>query len=93
MNASIPPEQVFPSTTWRWKHVKIKPPARAQSTSEVEDEPASRLGLRDRRRALWIEVRFLGGSECWWLIRARGRQWRIPGDRCVEDLMHRINCE
>jgi hypothetical protein len=85
------PEQAFPSTTWRWKHVILKAPAPPQRDSAPSGAPPRPLKPRNPRAPITVTVAYSGGSEAWWVITARGREWRIPGDRCLHDVMAKIN--
>lgn len=84
-------EQVFPSTTWRWKHVMLRGPRPPQDTQRSAAAPPSPLRSRDPRSPLQIVVRYSGGSEAWWVVEARGRSWRVPGDRALHDVLAMVN--
>lgn len=84
-------EHSFPSTTWGWKRVKMARPPEATSTARAERARRYALPRRDPRESLTVTVRYRGGAECWWEIRARGTVWRVPGSTSVHDLLASIN--
>lgn len=87
-------EHAFSSTTWGFRRVEIKPPARAKAQPErSEDRKAllRRLRQREMRKPLEISVRYRGGPECWWEIVARGRVWRFPGYVSLHDALAHVN--
>lgn len=86
------PEQVFGSTTWEWKRVKIGRPPEARSDSAPK-------GLHSwvrlpswplRRRPLTIKVTYRGGPEAFYEVHARGRIGRFSGGACFHDVMQAI---
>jgi len=85
------PEHLIAST-WEWKKVvKIEPPARAIGTAAPKASPRERLAQRQLRKPLDVQVRYRGGPECWWELKARGRVWRFPGHVCLHDALTFIN--
>lgn len=34
-----------------------------------------------------MTLRYRGGSEAWWEIKARGQTYRVPGVLCLQDIM------
>lgn len=43
-----------------------------------------------RGRSLLVQLEWLGGSNCYWLIRARGVSQAVPGIITLEDLTRLI---
>jgi hypothetical protein len=87
-------EQAFSSTTWGFRRVEIRPPARAKSQPERSEDLKAllvRLRRREMRKPLEVTVRFRGGPECWWELTARGRVWRFPGYVALHDALAHIN--
>jgi hypothetical protein len=82
-----PVEHLFPSTTWQWKKVKIKPPPAGHDTARAKRGPWRRFGVWPRHRPLVLTVRHRGGSESWWLVEARGSHAAFPGHLALEDVM------
>ena len=82
-----PIEHLFPSTQWVWKHVEIRPPARAIGPAERSESFRLRLHRRGMRRPLPCVIRFRGGPELWVQIEARGRVWRFTGDTALYDAL------
>lgn len=77
-----------PSTTWEWKKVKVRRPAGGPSSAS--SKTASSLSAWNPREPLSITVSYRGGPEAWWLIRARGREFRVPGHLCIHDAMRLV---
>lgn len=46
---------------------------------------------REPRENLTITVRYRGGPECWWEIKARGETVRLPGYVHLHDALMAIN--
>lgn len=49
------------------------------------------LARRNRREPLTLSVKYRGGAEAWYEIKARGRTYRVPGHRALHDVMELIN--
>src|SRR6185503_20745786 len=84
-------EQVFGSTTWEWRKVKItrRTPAQQDRRGAASSSPALRQW--PRRDPITITVRSRGGAESWWEVRARGRTHRFPGWVTLEDVMAQVH--
>lgn len=80
----------FPSTTWTWRKVRVLRPPKAGSDDARRAASQAVLSPRDLREPLTITVKFRGGAEAWWEIRARGRTFRRPGHVAIHDLMREI---
>lgn len=78
------------STTWVWKRVKIDPPLAAPSKQRRRPLPKPVRALWDSRHPLTILIRYRGGPECWYEIKARGRTHRVTGSTCLHDVMTTI---
>lgn len=50
------------------------------------------LPWRNPRDPLTLTIRYRGGAEAWYEIRARGSVGRIEGHICLHDVMMAINC-
>lgn len=73
------------STTFEWRRVKIDvPPERPSKTAAAGRPPLNRRNARD---ALTLTIRYRGGAEAWWEVKARGQTWRFPGYYAIHDVM------
>lgn len=81
-------EQSFASTTWQWKRVKMRRPAGGPSSTPPK--ASSRLSRWRPRSPLTITVRYHGGPEAWWCIKARGCEFRFPGHTALHDVMRAV---
>lgn len=79
-----------PSTTWGWRRIKIAPAPQAEEHRERSEASLGSLLRWPRRKPLTITLKYRGGAECWWEIRARGRTIRRPGYVAVHDLMREL---
>ena len=85
----------FENTTFtQWTPVidKLKA-APAKGTSTAPKGPQARIPTRrgpDKYKWISIEVRYNGGPEASWLVRARGVTWRFPGHMCLHDVLDRM---
>jgi hypothetical protein len=78
------------STTWAWIRVKVSPAPQAPG-GQRRKAPSKRLRAPwNPRDPLTVLVRYRGGSECWYELRARGRTYRAPGHLAINDIMDRI---
>jgi hypothetical protein len=80
-------EQVFPSTTFEWRKVKMKPPPAGHDTARAKRGRWYGLATWPRRRTVKVEIVWRGGPESWWLVKARGRHGVFPGHAALEDVM------
>jgi hypothetical protein len=85
-----PTEQVFPSTTWQWKKVKMKPPPAGHSTARAQRGRWRHLARWPRTQRMTLQVTYRGGAESWWLVQARGSQGVFPGSAALEDIMSQV---
>lgn len=83
-------EQVFPSTSWEWRKVKMKPPPAGHSTARAKRGRWHRFPQWPRTRALTLTVAYRGGPESWWLVTARGEHGVFPGHLALEDVMRQV---
>lgn len=79
-----------PSTTWEWRRVKISQPARAAGTARRRRSPLAALPRRALNDTTTLTVRYRGGPECWWEIRARGVVVRRPGALALHDVLREL---
>ncbi len=82
-----------PSTKWEWRRVKIGSAPAGDSPPKAVVRPRVPLPRRNRNKALWIEVRYVGGPGSSWLVNCRERYWRFEGAICLEDVMAWANGE
>jgi hypothetical protein len=66
-------------------------PPEATSTARAERARRYALPRRDPRQPLNVTVKFRGGAECWWEVRARGTVWRFPGHVSLQDALAQVN--
>jgi hypothetical protein len=83
-------EQTFPSTTYAWRKVKMKPPPAGHQTVRAKRGRWHGLPTWPRHRQLRIEVTYRGGAESWWLVKARGRHGVFPGCLALDDVMAQV---
>lgn len=83
-------ERTFPSTTWEWRRVKMKPPPAGHSTARAKRGRWYGLPTWPRQRKLSVELTWRGGPESWWLVKARGRHGVFPGHAAIEDVMAQV---
>lgn len=83
-------DHVFPSTTWAYRRVIIRPAPQADRT--VGRKAGRWWGIRrvDRAHKLRLEVTYRGGPQCWYLIEARGRHGAFDGGRALHDVIREI---
>jgi hypothetical protein len=92
-SGGVPDEQTFPSTTWEWRKVKMKPPPAGHSTAAPKASRWYGLARWPRRRPLTLTIAYRGGPESWWLVTSRGRHGVFPGHLCLEDVMRAVMAE
>lgn len=80
-----------PSTHWEWKKVRVTEPPQGRRAQPPQASSQSPLSRRNARDPLTITVKYRGGAEAYWEVRARGRVFRRPGWLCIHDLMSEIN--
>lgn len=90
MAANHESNERFPSTTWEWKKVMVKRRPQGPSDTAAEGVLIPPLSRRDSRTPLTLTIRYRGGPEAWWEVKARGRTWRRPGWIALQDLMTEI---
>ncbi len=83
-------EQTFPSTTWQWKRVKMKPPSAGQDGARAKRGRWHGFPVWPRQRPLTVKIVYRGGPESWWLVTARGRHGVFPGVAALEDVMRQV---
>jgi len=79
------------STAWTFKQVMLRGPRPPQQASAPSQPGRKLLPYRDARKPLTVTITYSGGPEAWWVIQARGREFRVPGNRCIHDVMAPIN--
>lgn len=81
---------MFGSTTFEWRKVRISP-APAGDRAAQQLRPGFRgVRRRDAHLPMQLEVRYVGGPECGWLISARGRVWRFQGYLQLHDVLGQV---
>jgi len=83
-------DEIRPSTTWEWRQVKIDPPLAAPTAQPRQSPRKPALSHWNGRTALTVTVRYRGGAECWYEVKARGRVWRAPGVLALHDVMEAV---
>lgn len=78
------------STTWGFRKVKISRRRNGQETRRRSRPSLRSLPKWEKNRSLSLSVRWLGGSEEWFEIRARGHVYKRPGWTCLSDVMHEL---
>lgn len=78
------------STTWAWKRVKIDSPLAAPNENSRRAPSKALRSVWNPRTTLTLTVRYRGGAECWYEVRARGRIHRLPGHVALHDVMGKV---
>lgn len=73
------------STTWVWEMRRIEQRPKGPAKQPAGGRPL--LSRRDAREPLTLTIRYRGGSEAWWEIKARGQVFRFPGYLAIHDVM------
>jgi len=90
MPAESESEQAFPSTTFVWRQVKMKPPPAGHNTARAKRGRWRHLARWPRHRKLTLTISSRGGAESWWLVEARGSHGVFPGHLAIEDVMVQV---
>lgn len=77
------------STTWGFKPVKIDRRPQGNVTTERSEGLWSLLPW-PRKRPMTLTIKYLGGSQCWFEVRARGRSLKRPGVVHLVELMDEL---
>lgn len=80
-------EQVFPSTTWEWRRVRVRAAPAGQDTARAQRGRWHGLTRWPRTQGLTVTIAYRGGPQSWWLVTARGRHGVFPGCAALEDVM------
>jgi len=83
------PNARTPSTTYAWRRVKISSPPQAPRESRRRRRWIA-LGNKERRQLIEVRVRYRGGAEDWYEVRARGGVVRVQGSLTFGDVMERV---
>lgn len=78
------------STTFEWKRVRMRRPAEGHSNSPPKAGRSyfRRLSPWDwRRKPLTITVKYRGGAQCWFELKARGGTLRVEGAHALVDVV------
>lgn len=81
----------FPSTTWEYRKVKLAGPRPGKAQRRSASEGTFRVGRRDERKPLCVEVSYRGGPEAVWVLRSRGHEWRVSGAQALHDVLLGVN--
>lgn len=84
-------ENVFPSTTWEWRRVKVRRPPEGHSGRSPKARRFFHLPPRDPRVPLNVSIKYRGGPEAWYEIHARGTIARYPGWVSIDEIMAEVN--
>lgn len=71
------------ATVWEWAKIRRRPKGPPHRSAKL-------LSALEPRDPLTITVRYLGGSEAWLEIKARGEVFKCPGHRAALDLMTQL---
>ena len=66
--------------------VPASPKAPSSSSPKASTQPSAKA----LREPVTITVRYRGGGEGWWELKARGEVWRRPGSLCLHDVLREI---
>lgn len=80
-----------PSTTWEWKRVRMSRGAAGSSTARRSRSLWRRFPRREPSEWLTLRVKYVGGSEAWVLVTARGETNPLPGHRSLIDVVLDVN--
>jgi hypothetical protein len=89
-SSSTGEEHLFASTTFEWRRVKIRTPPAGHNKARAKRGRWRHLGRWPRTQDLTITIRYRGGAESWWLVKARGSQGAFPGHASIEDVMSQV---
>ncbi len=81
------------STRFEWRPVKIRPAPQAQARRGAKRSSFRRLPRSDRTREITLRIVYRGGSESWWLVKARGEHGVFTGMCALEDVMRAVHSE
>ena len=79
------------STTWAYRKIRVRATPTEGGRVSRPEGPTTSLSYREPRRPLWIEIRYVGGLECSWLVAYRGRVRRFPGHMALHDVLTAVN--
>jgi len=79
------------STRWVPAGERLSSSARGKQQRPRSGHRWFGLPVRRRTEHLHLVIRYRGGSECWYLIEARGRHGVFPGVVALHDVMDEIN--
>lgn len=74
-----------------WKTRTIRVPAGGQQAPGPKGRRWYLRPSRDARTPLTLTIRYRGGPECWYEVKARGSMGRFPGHAAIHDVMREIN--
>ena len=83
-------EQVYGSTTWETKTIKIRTPAAGQQAARRRRSSWSSLPPWNRRKRLTLSIRYRGGAACWYEVESRGGSARFMGVTALHDVMREV---
>lgn len=85
------PDRCTQSTTSEWNYGKIKRRRPGKSPAERSESSLRSLLPWPKKRPVTLAIKYLGGAECWFSIRVRGREIKRPGYVQLIDLMEEIH--
>jgi hypothetical protein len=83
-------EQMFGSTTFAWKYVKVASPPEARKAVRSSARGFRRLPRWPQRKPLALTIKYRGGAEAWVEVHSRGEVARFPGSTAIYDVLCRI---
>lgn len=84
---SIPIEQVFPSTNWRWELRKIRVAPAGDRQRGAAAPLQRRKRRRDLSRRMQVVITYRGGASCSYLLQFEGKSWRYDGFLALHDVV------
>lgn len=78
------------STRWEWKLCKVSGPPSGQQQQPPKASSSGVLPSRALREPTTLTVRYRGGPEAWWEVKARGKTYRLPGHLCLHDALSKV---
>lgn len=78
---------------WRWRKTRVMTDPSAERAAPRRRSGFLRLPRADRRHSVTITVVYKGGTESYWLVKARGEHQIFAGHLALEDVMARVLSE
>lgn len=85
-------EQVYPSTRWASRMVKISTAPKALQDSRRR-RPSGGWVHPKRGEPVTLTITYRAGPQAWFTVRARGRTWQVPGVLALYDVVVKVLSE